>query len=260
MPDPNLRSPYVQQWNISIEHDFKGFLVDVRYVGNHGSKLLRALDFNQIDINAGGFLADFRRAQSNGFIAQAATGVFDPAYNANLPGSQVLTVFPTLPSGGSLTNSTNRTTIQQGAVADLAYTYQSTKANGPINFFPNPYAASLRMMTNYSNSTYNGLQLDVRTRERRGLTLAGNYTYSKVLSDAVSGVDNNNQGRYEPMIDNNNPGLERARAPFDLTHVMKFNFVYALPMGEGHMVSWRPLNRCVLSGWQLSGIFNRQSR
>ncbi|HEY1494509.1 MAG TPA: hypothetical protein VGF49_08190, partial [Candidatus Solibacter sp.] len=259
IPDPNLRSPYVQQWNISIEHDFKGFLVDVRYVGNHGSKLLRALDFNQIDINAGGFLADFRRAQSNGFIAQAATGVFDPAYNANLPGSQVLTVFPTLPSGGSLTNSANRTTIQQGAVADLAYTYQSTKANGPINFFPNPYAASLRMMTNYSNSTYNGLQLDVRTRERRGLTLAGNYTYSKVLSDAVSGVDNNNQGRYEPMIDNNNPGLERARAPFDLTHVMKFNFVYAVPMGEGHMVSWRPLNRWVLAGWQLSGIFNRQS-
>ena len=259
MPDPNLRSPYVQQWNLSVEHDFKGFLLDVRYVGNHGTKLLRALDFNQININAGGFLADFQRAQSNGFIAQAATGVFDPAYNANLPGSQVLTVFPTLPSGGSLTNAANRTTIQQGAVADLAYTYQSTKANGPINFFPNPNAASLRMMTNYSNSTYNALQVDVRTRERRGLTLFGNYTYSKVLSDAVSGVDNNNQGRYEPMIDNNNPGLERARAPFDLTHVMKFNFVYTLPMGDGHRLSWRPLNRYVLSGWQVSGIFNRQS-
>jgi hypothetical protein len=259
MPDPNLRSPYVQQWNLSVEHDFKGFLLDVRYVGNHGTKLLRALDFNQININAGGFLADFQRAQSNGFIAQKATGVFDPAYNPNLPGSQVLTVFPTLPSGGSLTNATNRTTIQQGAVADLAYTYQSTKANGPINFFPNPNAASLRMMTNYSNSTYNALQVDVRTRERHGLTLFGNYTYSKVLSDAVSGVDNNNQGRYEPMIDNNNPGLERARAPFDLTHVMKFNFVYTLPMGDGHMLSWRPLNRYVLSGWQVSGIFNRQS-
>ena len=259
MPDPNLRSPYVQQWNLSIEHDFKGFILDVRYVGNHGTKLLRALDYNQIDINAGGFLADFRRAQSNGYVALAASGVFDPAYNPSLAGSQVLTVFPTLPSGGSLTNAANRTTIQQGAVADLAYTYQSTKVNGPINFFPNQYAASLRMMTNYSNSTYNGLQIDVRTRERRGLTLFGNYTYSKVLSDAVSGVDNNNQGRYEPMIDNNNPSLERARAPFDLTHVMKFNFVYSVPVGEGHMLSWRPINRYLLSGWQVSGIFNRQS-
>jgi hypothetical protein len=259
IPDPNLRSPYVQQWNIGIEHDFKGVLVDVRYVGNHGTKLLRALDYNQININAGGFLADFQRAQSNGFLAQAATGVFDPSYNANIAGSQVLQVFPLLPSGGSLTNASNRTSIQQGAVADLAYTYQSTKQNGPINFFPNPNAASLRMMTNYSNSTYNGLQIDVRTRERRGLTLFGNYTYSKVLSDAVSGVDNNNQGRYEPMIDSNNPGLERARAPFDLTHVMKFNFVYRLPIGNGHMLSWKPINRFVLSGWQIAGSFNRQS-
>jgi hypothetical protein len=259
MPDPNLRSPYVQQWNIGIERDVKGFVVDVRYVGNHGTKLLRALDYNQINVNAGGFLADFLRAQSNGFLAQAATGVFDPSYNPNIAGSQILTVFPTLPNGGSLTNSANRTSIQQGAVADLAYTYQSTKANGPINFFPNPYAASLRMMTNYSNSTYNALQVDVRTREHKGLTLFGNYTYSKVLSDAVSGVDNNNQGRYEPMIDNNNRGLERARAPFDLTHVMKFSYVYRLPFGEGHRMGWKPLNKYVLSGWQITGIFNRQS-
>ena len=259
IPDPNLRSPYVQQWNIGIERDLKSFLVDVRYVGNHGTKLLRALDYNQIDINAGGFLADFKRAQSNGFLAQAATGVFDPAYNANIAGSQILQVFPLLPSGGSLTNATNRTTIQQGAVADLAYTYQSTKVNGPINFFPNPLAASLRMMTNYSNSSYNGLQVNVRTRDHKGLTLFGNYTYSKAMSDAVSGVDNNNQGRYEPMIDNNNPKLERARAPFDLTHVMKFNFVYLLPMGKGHMMSWKPLDKWVLGGWSISGVFNRQS-
>jgi hypothetical protein len=259
MPDPNLRSPYVQQWNIGIERDVKGFVIDLRYVGNHGTKLLRALDYNQININAGGFLADFQRAQSNGNLALKATGVFDPSYNANIAGSQVLTVFPLLPSGGSLTNASNRTNIQQGNVADLAWTYQSTKANGPINFFPNPNAASLRMMTNYSNSSYNGLQIDVRTREHKGLTLFGNYTYSKVMSDAVSGVDNNNQGRYEPLMDNNNPGLERARAPFDLTHVMKFNYVYRLPFGDGHRLGWKPLNRWVLSGWQISGLFNRQS-
>ena len=259
MADPNLRSPYIQQWNIGIEHDFKGYLLDVRYIGNHGTKLLRALDFNQIDVTSSGFLADFLRAQSNGFKAQAATGTFDPSYNPNIAGSQILTVFPNMPSGGSLTNSTNRTLIQQGAVADLAYNYQNGKQNGNINFFPNPLAASLRLMTNYSNSSYNGLQVNLRTRERSGLTLFANYTYSKVLSDAVSGVDNNNQGRYEPMIDNNNRALERARTPFDLTHVMKFNYVYRLPMGDGHRLNWKPLNRFVLSGWSIAGVFNRQS-
>src|SRR5262249_39143328 len=80
MADPNLRSPYVQQWNLGIQRQLKGFVVEARYVGNHGTKLFRALDYNQININANGFLADFIRAQSNGNLALAKTGVFNPAY------------------------------------------------------------------------------------------------------------------------------------------------------------------------------------
>ncbi len=259
MPDPNLRSPYVQQWTIGVQHEVKGVILDVRYVGNHGTKLLRALDFNQVNINAGGFLADFLRAQQNGNLALAKTGVFNPAYDATIAGSQVLTVFPLMPNGGNLTNATNRTFIQQGAVADMAFNYQSTKANGPINFMPNPYAASLRLMTNYSNSTYNGLQLEVHTREHHGLTLEANYVYSKTLTDAAAGSDNNNQGRFEPLMDNNNPGLAKTRALFDEPQTFKTNFVYRLPLGSGHRVSFRPLDRALLSGWQIAGIFVRQS-
>lgn len=259
MPDPNLRTPYVQQWNIGIQREVKGFILEGRYVGNHATKLLRAIDLNQININAGGFLSDFLRAQQNGILALAATGSFDPSYNSNISGSQLLTVFPLLTNGGSLANAANRTYLQQGAVADMAFNYQSTRTNGAVNFMPNPNAASLRLMTNYSNSTYNGLQLEFRTRERKGLTFQGNYTYSKVLTDAASGSDNNNQGRYEPFIDNNNPGLDRARALFDLTHVAKFNFVYRLPIGDGHRFGYKPINRFVLSGWQFAGIFNHQS-
>ena len=259
MSDPNLRSPYVQQWNIGIQHEFKAFVLEARYVGNHGTKLLRAVDLNQVNINAGGFLSDFIRAQQNGNLALAKTGIFNPVFDPTIAGSQALTVFPLLPNGGNLANAANRTFLQQGAVADMAFNYQNTKANGPISFMPNPLAASLRLMTNYSNSTYNGLQLEARTREHRGLTLQANYTYSKVLSDAVSGSDNNNQGRYEALMDNNNPGLEKSRAPFDLTHVMKFNFVYQLPLGAGHMLSFGPLNRALLSGWQMTGIFDHQS-
>jgi hypothetical protein len=259
MPDPNLRAPYIQQWTLGIQHEFKGFVLEGRYVGNHGTKLLRALDFNQININAGGFLADFLRAQQNGNLALAATGVFNPAYDPTIAGSQVLTVFPTMPNGGNLTNATNRTYIQQGAVADMAFNYQSTKANGPINFMPNPLAASLRLMTNYSNSTYNGLQVEARTRELHGLTLQGNYTFSKTLTDAAAGSDNNNQGRFEPLMDNNNPKLAKARALFDEPHSLKANFVYRLPMGDGHKLSYKPLNRALLGGWQITGIFLHQS-
>jgi hypothetical protein len=259
MPDPNLRSPYVQQWNIGVQREMKGFILEARYVGNHGTKLLRAVDLNQININSQGFLGDFLRAQSNGFLALAKTGSFKAAYDPTIAGSQQLTVFPGMPSGGSLTTSANIAYLQQGAVADMAFAYQSNKLNGPVNFMPFPYAASLRLMTNYSNSTYNGLQTEFRTREHHGLTLQANYTYSKVLSDASSGSDNNNQGRVEPLMDNNNPKLERARANFDLTHVMRFNYVYRLPIGSGHLFGAGKLNRWVLDGWQISGIFQHQS-
>ena len=259
MADPNLRSPYVEQWNIGIQHEFKGFILEGRYIGNHGVKLLRALDYNQININAGGFLTDFLHAQQNGNLALAKTNSFNPVYDPTIPGSQPLPVFASMPNGGNLTNATNRTFIQQGAAADMAFNYQSTKANGPINFMPNPYAASLRLMTNYSNSTYNGLQLEMRTREHRGLTFEASYVYSKTLSDAAAGSDNNNQGRFEPLMDNNNPKLAKARALFDIPQTYKANFVYRLPLGEGHRVSFKPLDRVLLSGWQASGIFLRQS-
>jgi hypothetical protein len=39
--DPNLRTPYVQQWSASVQREFAGFTFDLRYVGNHGTKLLR---------------------------------------------------------------------------------------------------------------------------------------------------------------------------------------------------------------------------
>jgi hypothetical protein len=235
-----------------------GFILDARYVGNHGTKLLRALDYNQIDLSAGGYLPDFLRAYNNGNLALQRTGTFDPAFNATIPGSQQLTVLPTLPSQCSPTAAANRNLIQQGSAADYAWTCQST-VNTPFSFFPNRNAASLRMLTNYANSTYNSFQFEARTREKKGLTFQGSYNYSKVMSDAVSGNDNNNQGRFEPMMDNNNPKLERSRAPFDLTHVMKFNFVYRFPIGKGHRLNWQPINKALLEGWQMSGIYNRQS-
>ena len=66
LPDAGLSTPFVQQWNFGIQHEFReGTIASVRYVGNHGNNLLRQVDQNQILFNANGFLADFQRAQSN---------------------------------------------------------------------------------------------------------------------------------------------------------------------------------------------------
>jgi hypothetical protein len=46
--DRNLRTPYMQQWNFTLEHQFgTRLLVEFAYVGSKGSKILSARDINQ---------------------------------------------------------------------------------------------------------------------------------------------------------------------------------------------------------------------
>ncbi|PWU12456.1 MAG: hypothetical protein C5B51_00575 [Terriglobia bacterium] len=252
--DPNLRRPRVQQWSIGIQHQLKQTLFEARYVGNHVVGGYRAFDFNQVIIRQNGFLADFLRAQSNGFLALARNGIFNPAYNASIPGSQPLTVFPRISSGGLLANPTVRDLIQTGQVGDLATLYQVNGLNGAVNFFQNPYALGSDLLANYSSSSYNSLQVEARHRMHSGLSFEANYTFSKVLSDA----DGDSQARIQHFLDIANPGIERSRANFDQTHMIKADASYDLPFGVGHRIRYRPLNR-VIGGWKVSGVMSWSS-
>ena len=67
--NPKLKTPYDQQSVLSIQHEIKGTIIEARYVGSHATKLLRGFDVNQENITSNGFLADFMKAQNNGFLA-----------------------------------------------------------------------------------------------------------------------------------------------------------------------------------------------
>ena len=248
MIDPNLRTPYVQQWNFVLEHEIKGTIIEARYVGNHATKLLRGFDYNQEDITSNGFLADFINAQNNGKLALQKTGVFNPAFNRTISGSVQLPVFNKLKGGGDLSDPTVQTLIQNGEAGELGYEYQVQGEQGALNFFPNPNALTTDYITNYSNSSYNSFQLEVRHRFQHGMEFQGNYVFEKWLSDAAG----NDQSRYEPFLDINNPTLERSRNPDDVTHQFKANYSYELPMGEGHVIHRHGWDR-VLGGWMTSG-------
>ncbi|MGA2326297.1 MAG: TonB-dependent receptor [Bryobacteraceae bacterium] len=254
MPDPTLRTPYVQQWTFGIQQAVKGAVIEARYVGIHSSKLWRAIDYNQVDITSNGFLADFKNAYSNGILALAATGSFRPAYNAAIAGSVPLPVFAKVGSSGYLTNSSVINYILQQQVGELANFYQINGVNGSVNFYRNPYGLGCNMITNYSNGSYDALQIDVRKQTRSGLYLQGNYTWGKNLSDQ----DGTQQTRFEPFLDINNAKIERAPTSFDLRQQIKINASYELPMGKGHKLSYQPLNR-VLGGWFVAGIYTWQT-
>ena len=247
--NPHLSTPYDQQFAFSLQQEIKGTIIEARYVGSHATKLLRGFDVNQEDVRSNGFLADFLKAQQNGNLALATNGVFNPAYNPRLTGSQPLAVFSQLYRGGELTNATVDSYIRNGEVGQLGYYYQVNAINGNLNFFPNPNALSSVYLTNFSNSSYNSLQLEVRHRFQNGLQYQANYVFSKWLSDA-GGLD---QLRFEPFLDINNTALEHARTPTDLTHQFKANYSYDLPFGEGHRLHLNHLFNRVISGWSTSG-------
>src|SRR5439155_24470624 len=139
--------------------------------------------------------------------------------------------------------------IQTGQAGELASQYQINGFDSPVAFFRNQNALGADTITNYSNSSYNSLQFDVRRRVASGLSLQGNYTFAKVLTDA----DGDDQSRFQPFLDIANAKIERARAPFDITHAIKANWIYELPMGKGHRISGGRLAP-VVSGWSLSSI------
>jgi len=250
--DPNLNRPHVQQYSIGIQHDFKGTVVEARYVGNHVVGAYRAFDFNQVQVVQNGFLADFLRAQNNGYLSVAANGNFNPNYSG--PGSQPLTVFPKIARRGDFTDGNVLNYLQTGEVGELATYYTVNGLNGSVNFFQNPYALGADMLTNYSSSSYNSLQLVARHRTHSGLSLEANYTFGKVLSDG----DGDLQTRFQAFLDFNNPSLERSRANFDLNQMIKAHGFYELPFGKGHRLSYKPLNR-VIGGWTFGSVMVWQS-
>jgi hypothetical protein len=256
--DPNLRTPYVQQWNVGIQHDWNGIVFEGSYIGNHAVKLLRQIDLNQIRVNQGGFLQDFKNARSNGLLSSAAGKGFNATYNSTIAGSVPLPFFASLPNGGALTSTTVRTDILSNQIGALAQYYQQQQPpyfpnNQPgYSYFPNPLALYSSELTNFSNSSYNGLQLQARRRTRSGIQVQVSYVFSKAFSDT------NVERGLDPILDNNNHAIERARAPWDLTHSFKINHYIPIPLGEGHRLGYGPLNR-VFSGWGLSGFLNIQS-
>jgi hypothetical protein len=285
--DPNLKPPQIQQWNLSIQRDIGwNTSVQVSYIGNHGVGLFRAIDVNQLNLNAtlvcanaiapgpcptDTFLQEFNQARAYGFASLAAGNGFQPT--SGCPGGVTsptcLPIFYNLFGGGidpgqfvipSFVNL-----VQQGQIGALIADYHADlfdtgccypgQAN-TINFFPNPYIMGGDLLKNSSFSSYNAGVVEVRRRFSRGLYFQANYTYSKTMTDFGG-----SQSMFQPYLDNARPYLEKARAPFDLTHAFKANFTYELPIGKGHRLFSNPGRALglLVNGWQTSSIFTWQS-
>jgi hypothetical protein len=151
---PDLVTPYVVAWNLSIQRAITNNVVlDVAYVGNHGTKFISHVDLNQPD-------------PANNFWGQTISSLTSDDTG---PGGLVATY------GGQ--------TFAQSCFSELdtGFCDGSTLS---FNLFQNrpynskfPYLLTINQLGNADWSNYNALQISLTTRNFHGLSMVSGYTF-----------------------------------------------------------------------------------
>ena len=90
--NPNIRAPYVEQYNIGIQREIAhGTVLEARYVGNMSMHSWMSYNINEPNIFENGFLQEFQHAQANLAINQA-NGKGSTVANNSLPGQFALPI------------------------------------------------------------------------------------------------------------------------------------------------------------------------
>ena len=148
--NPNLVSPYVQNWTLAVQRQLPGHTVlEVRYVGNKSTHMWHFQNVGETNIFENGFLKEFQNAQNNlaianGLTLSQLTALPAPRLtvsnfsNQGLPGQVPLPILQTafggngsqaaLATSQGFGNSTFITNLEQGAAGTLANTLDSKSA------------------------------------------------------------------------------------------------------------------------------------
>jgi hypothetical protein len=146
--------PYNQRWSLNLQHESKGWLLDVGYVGNRGTHIEIARNLN---------------ATPNYYLSTSPTR--DQSKIAYLNGTVANPFYGLLPTtttiGGSKTISRERL----------------------MRAFPE--FDTVNATTNQGYSWYHSFQFSIQKRFSKGYTLLGSYTWSKFMqaTEYLSGGD-----------------------------------------------------------------------
>jgi hypothetical protein len=146
--NPNLLTPYVQDWNIRYQREIaRGSVLSISYVGNKSTHMWHYQNVQEVNILENGFLKEFQNAQNNLAIANGLTvaqlttlplATLKTANfsNQGLAGQVPLPILQTafgangtnaaLSASNGFGNSTFITDLEEGAAGTMASTLAST--------------------------------------------------------------------------------------------------------------------------------------
>ena len=282
--NPNLRSPYAQEWNIGVQRQIgSGSALEVRYVGNRALRSWLAHNINEVNIFENGFLKEFQNARGN-LAANRANGRGSSFANNGLPGQASLPILAAAfggTTGANYTNATYLTQLDTGAAGGMANniagnqaficnmfgaTFSPCAARGvtgpgagyPINFWQvNPYATgrAVQFLDSSGSSNYHAMQIEFRQRPVHGAQFNVNYTWAHAMGlmaqNAIQGQATGPQLYYS----NRNFRLNYAPSAFDIRHVVHIAGTYDLPFGRGKrfLQGSRVVDK-IVGGWTIGTV------
>jgi hypothetical protein len=281
--DPNWQTPMVQQWGLSIQREvWKNTILEVNYIGNHGSSLFGGYNVNQADIFNNGFLDAFKVVKAGG----SSPLINQLLANDSRRVTTATASCPTPPADGSawLRTTTSGcgnpfiTEYGLNSVATIAALISQRVQGGvpltvlsglPQTFFmPYPqYGGALNVLDSGDWSNYHAMEVQLSQRYQDGLTYQVSYTWAKSLDTrsfdpTITRVSTGTaQGASSTPFNLNDRGLNYARSDFDRRHALQGSVVYELPFGKGRRFgqTWNGLAERLVGGWTVSSILNLSS-
>lgn len=126
---------------------------------------------------------------------------------------------------------------------NLTFRNNALRAGLPANFFVvNPHANQVNVRDSGAFSSYHALQLEVRRRLSRGLSLNGSYQYALEEGSEFLGF---------------HFGRASSKTNGSIRHAIKAQWDWALPFGDA---AQNGLLNAIVSGWQFNGAGRVQAR
>ncbi len=219
------KTPYVQQWMAGVQYSFtNNDLLDISYVGNHGTDVLAT--GLQWELMSPGNLA-----LGNTLYNQ----VPNPFYNTAAATSAIPN------SGCGLNNPT--IILEQTLVPFPEYcsVYEPEPAVG--------------------TSSYNALEVTYTHRWHSGLDLNLSYTYSRFVDDVQGNSGWAFPGSGTSNLNSYNLAADYSVDASNVPHRFVASYIYELPVGKGKRFGgdWnRPVD-AALGGWEWTGILTAES-
>lgn len=232
-----FRNGEIYQWNVGIQRELPGkWLLDVNYSASHGVHL----PWNYSTENRNFISAANRLKYGTAGLAALVPNPFQSLFT-QVAGQPA----PIFHEPDSLYNDP---TVPQ---IDLLRPFPQYA--GGFSGFPEFVA----------NSNYESLQVRFEKRLAYGLSVEGNYTFSKFMdySDAGANAWIGNLGFAGAPQDLTNLRAEKSVSGNDVPHRLAFAAIYELPVGRGRPLG-RNLNRVLngaIGGWHVNTFVTFQS-